>query len=337
MINILEINPNPNDAMSLYRGRGPLIRLQKKYSNELNFYPAPQQLSTDWDHLNIYDLVFIMRPSSDTALNIIKACNSYGIPVWADYDDLLSDIPKDNPAYFVEHNSPRYKARLEEIMARCAFVTFSTQHLMNTMGKNVYQKSTVIPNGIDKKLFSSSRTIGIENKILWRGGSTHSRDIYEFRDPIIRSIRKSGYVLELMGLNPIYITDFIDGIYTPYMNKSNYFNYLSRYNGKISIVPLSHRPEEIEFNKSKSNIAWIESTYAGLATLAPDWEEWRKPGIINYTDANDFHKKLTAMINGEYDLESHRLASWRYIRQNLDIEVLNEKRYALIKECLSKV
>ena len=337
MINILEINPNPNDAMSLYRGRGPLMRLQKKHSNEIAFYPSGRSMSTDWDQINIYDIIFIMRPSSPEALNIIKACNAYGVPVWADYDDLLTNIPIDNPAYILERNSEQYKFRIQEIMKRCTVLTFSTEHLMHEMAPDFIGKSRVIPNGIDQKIFSRPKTLGIENKILWRGGSTHNRDIYEFRDPIIRSTRNTDWLVEFMGMNPIYITDYIDGIYTPYIPKAAYMNYLSNYNGKIGIVPLSHREQDIAFNKSKSNIAWIEMTYEGLAVLAPDWEEWRRPGIVNYTDTNDFHKKLTSMMNDEYDLESHRLQSWRYIRQELDLEILNKERYALIKDCLSQV
>ena len=120
------------------------------------------------------------------------------------------------------------------------------------------------------------------------------------------------------------------------MDKAQYFNYLSKINGKISIVHLSHRPEEIDFNKSKSNIAWIESTYAGLAVLAPDWPEWRRPGIVNYTDKEDFRQKLTSMMKGEYNLESLRQASWKYIREELTLEKTNEIRYDLIKQHLTE-
>jgi hypothetical protein len=336
MINILEVNPNPNDAMSLYRGRGPLIRLQKKYRDEIQIHPGGRQVSTEWDFLNLFDMVFIMRPSNNEHLNLIKACKSFDIPVWSDYDDLLSDIPVNNPAYFVSHNSKEYQQRIEEILKLSDFITFSTPKLKEVMGKNVLKKSYVIPNGLDRKLFKTPKVVGTDPKILWRGGSTHVRDIFEFRDPIVPTLRKSEWVMEFMGHNPIEITDYINAVYTPYMSKADYFNYLTRINGKLSIVPLSHRNEDITFNQCKSNIAWIESTYAGLVVLAPDWEEWRRPGIINYKDKADFGVKLKSMMNGEYDLESLRQASWKYIKEELNLETLNKVRYDLIKKHLKE-
>ncbi len=335
MINILEVDPSSNSAMSLYRGRGPLIRLQKKYRGQIQFHPGGSNPSVEWDHLNIFDLVFIMRPTDDQHLNLIKACNNFNIPVWVDYDDLLTEIPIDNPAYLVHQNSEKYKATIDEIMRRSTFATFSTPTLMNIMGKNHLKKSTVIPNALDLEMFNQPKLIGLSNTILWRGGTTHIRDISEFQGPIREVLRNSGWILECMGgHNPMAITDYIDAIYTPYMGKANYFRYLSNMNSKISIVPLSHREQEINFGKSKSNIAWIESTYAGCAVLAPNWPEWQRPGIVNYTDKQDFYKKLNSMMNGEYDLESLRIQSWNFIRQELNLQKTNLIRYELIKQHL---
>lgn len=336
MYNILEVNPNPNDAMSLYRGRGPINRLQKTHRGELQFHPAGNQINTNWDYVTIFDMVFIMRPSNDQHLNLIKACNTFGIPVWVDYDDLLTDIPQNNPAYFVAQNSPKYIAMMEEILQRCAFATFSTPELKNIMGKNILDKAHVVPNAFDRKMFKNPQPIGIEKKVFWRGGSTHVRDIYEFQGPIREVLRNSEWFMEFMAHNPMEITDYIDATFIPYKSKADYFNYLAHVNGKISVVPLSHRPEDINFNKCKSNIAWLESTYAGLAVLAPDWDEWKRPGIINYKNKQDFGQKLTSMMKGDYDLESLRQASWKYIREELTLEKTNQTRYELIIQHLKE-
>lgn len=335
MINLLEVDSSPNSAMALYRGRGPLIRLQKK--GLIQFHPGGSNPSVEWDYLNIFDIVFIMRPTDEHHLNLIKACNNFRIPVWVDYDDLLTEIPIDNPAYLVHQNSKSYVARIEEILKRSTFATFSTPHLMNNMAKNHLKKSTVIPNALDLEMFYSPRMIGLSNKVLWRGGTTHKRDIYEFQGPIREALRNSEWTLECMGYNPMEITEYIDAIYVPYMGKSNYFNHLSTMNSKISIVPLSHRKEDINFNKSKSNIAWIESTYAGCAVLAPNWDEWQRPGIVNYTDKADLFKKLNSMMQGEYDLESLRMQSWNFIRQELNLQKTNLIRYELIKQHLKEL
>lgn len=340
MIKILEVNPNSNDAMSLYRGRLPLIRLQKKYRNEIEFHPNSRggEVHTEWDYLNIFDMVFIMRPTGKHMVDVVDACNLFNIPVWVDFDDLLTDIPLDNPAHSPNRQS-KINEDIDRILDGCTFATFSTEYLMKTMGKNILHKSHVVPNALDLELFRKPCMIGTSKKILWRGSHTHDRDLSEFQIPIRDIVRKSqqensGWMMEFMGMNPMYITDYVDAYYTPYMNKSSYFSYLSKINGKINIVPLSHRDKEIDFNKSKSNISWLETLYGGMISLAPDWDEWKKPGIINYTSKQDFGEKLIAMMNGEFNLEKLRQESWQYIRENLTLEKTNEIRYELINQYL---
>lgn len=336
MIKILEVDPNTNSAMSLYRGRMPLIRLQKKYRGEIEFHPSPRpgECNTEWDYLNIFDMVFLMRPSSHYAADIVAACKQFNIPVWVDFDDLLSDIPVNNPAYIasITHNTNKF---IPDILEGCTFATFSTKYLMEKMGHKILHKSHVLPNAWDMELFRKPQLQGMAKKIIWRGSGTHERDLKEFEAPIrdiIRGAQAAGekWVIEFMGDNPIHITDYVDSEYTPYMGKSSYFKKLSNINAKINIVPLSHRPAEIDFNKSKSNIAWMEMAYAGLVSLAPDWDEWRLPGVVNYTTKQDFAEKLSAMMRGDYNLEKLRQESWRYIRENLTLDKINEERFRLI-------
>ncbi len=336
MIKILEVNPNSNDAMSLYRSRMPLIRLQKKYKGKIEFHPSPRpgESSTEWDYLNIFDMVYITRPTGSHAADIVKACILYKIPVWVDFDDLLTDVPIDNPAH-IAYRGKHINENLEYILNGCTFATFSTQYLMEKMGHKILHKSHVIPNAMDMELFCRPTMPGNSKKIIWRGSTTHERDLWEFhgiiRDVVRESQQKnSGWSMEFMGMNPIYLTDYIDAYYTPYMSKNAYFGYLSRVNPRINIVPLSHRDQEIDFNKSKSNISWLEMLYAGAVTLAPDWDEWRKPGIVNYTSKQDFGEKLIAMMKGDYNLELLRQQSWQYVRENLTLEKTNEERYRLI-------
>ena len=97
MINILECVPNTNDPTSFYRGRLPLLRLQKQYPEKIMLHPYHNG-SVNWDYILLFDLVFLQRPADAHYFNILRAAKQFGIPVWIDYDDLLCDIPKDNPA-----------------------------------------------------------------------------------------------------------------------------------------------------------------------------------------------------------------------------------------------
>ncbi len=344
MIKILEVNPNTNDAMSFYRGRGPLAELQKKYSQEINIGSSGAHINHNWDFLCVFHMVFMLRPFGEEQLSFMKTCKQFGIPIWIDYDDLLTDVPLDNPAWpaYGNENSRRI---INEMMSLCTVASFSTRFLMEKMGKDILDKSVVIPNALNQNILRFPSEFYPHKKVMWRGSHTHVRDLKEFEDPIrvtMRTIQQrkdrlpNEWNLKFLGMNSIHISDYVDVEYNPYMDKNTYFRHLSELRSSINIVPLSHRPEEIAFNKSKSNISWIESTYGGAVTLAPDWDEWRKPGIINYKDKNDFSQKLTAMIDGKYDLKSHHQKSWQYIQENLTLDQINEDRYNLIKQCCQK-
>jgi len=89
------------------------------------------------------------------------------------------------------------------------------------------------------------------------------------------------------------------------------------------IYTLSDTP----FNRAKSNISWIEATYAGSSVIAPEFlpEFANMPGVITYNElmdsvfenVKDFNKSL-AITN---DL------SWRYIKENLLLSQVNNLRY----------
>jgi len=40
------------------------------------------------------------------------------------------------------------------------------------------------------------------------------------------------------------------------------------------------------------NIAWIEATYAGAATIGPAWQEWQHTGILNYSSVEETGKTI---------------------------------------------
>lgn len=336
MIKILEVNPNTNDAMSFYRGRGPLQQLKKSYPTEIDFYPMGSGINCNWDMLGIFDLVFLLRPFDQGHINLMTTCKQYGIPTWVDYDDLLTNVPIENPAY-PTYSTNAAKKNIKDILDMASVITFSTEHLRQTMGKDVLEKSYTIPNAHYNKMLRNPAPFFPHKKVVWRGSKTHERDLQQFEGPIrdvMKNYQKNGNIewnIEFMGMYPLSVTDYIESIFIPYMDKNSYFRYLSEVEGSISIVPLSHRPEELDFNKSKSNIAWLEATYAGMVCLCPDWPEWRKPGIVNYKDNLDFKEKLTAMIEGKFDLKSLHQLSWQYICSELTLEKVNQQRLSVIR------
>jgi hypothetical protein len=327
MINLLECLPSANDATSLYRGRLPLLRLQKQFSDQLMIYPYHKGPVT-WDNILLYDMVFIQRPCDSHHFEVMKAAKRHKLPVWIDYDDLLCNIPTGNLAG--NGYGPAAVKMIGNLIDLADIITVSTNALKFHLGKKYgnKRKMKVIPNALDLEMFRTKPKFRNSKNILWRGSHTHMQDLLEYKDPIIEVMNKNDkWSIDFMGYNPFFITNELkNSTYTHPFPIDEYIRKLSIFNYSICIVPLDDCP----FNRSKSNIAWQETTYAGAVCLAPDWEEWQKPGIVNYTDQNDFKKKLKAMISGKYDLKRMHQQSWQYISENLSLAKVNKLRSELI-------
>ena len=328
MINILEVVPSPNDPTSLYRARLPLLRMQKLFPDKIMIYPY-HNVAPNCDYILLFDMVFIQRPVDTHYWNVFKAAKQYGLPVWIDYDDLLCSIPKDNPS--CDHYTPEKIERMGDFIKFADIVTVSTNMLKRYLERKYKIKTNkikVIPNALDLEMFPLIPEFKKSKNIIWRGSHTHINDLMGYADEIIDVMNHNKtWKINFMGYNPFFITNNISNFtYTQFLGVDKYLNLLSKLNNSICIIPL----HENAFNHSKSNIAWIESTYAGAVCLAPDWEEWQKPGIINYKNKADFKKKLKAMISGEYDLKRMHKESWQFISDNLSLSEVNKQRLALI-------
>jgi hypothetical protein len=112
------------------------------------------------------------------------------------------------------------------------------------------------------------------------------------------------------------------------MHIIDYFKFFNELNPNIFIYTL----KDTQFNRAKSNISWIEATYAGAAVIAPSFlpEFANMPGVIAYNElmdsvfenVKDYYKGL-AITN---DL------SWKYIKENLLLSQVNNKRYQSLLE-----
>ncbi len=121
--------------------------------------------------------------------------------------------------------------------------------------------------------------------------------------------------------------------------RADYKDFLHQYMGALVslapwlvIVPLA----DTLFNRSKSNLAWIEATTAGALTLAPDWEEWRRPGMVTYKDAEQFAGLLYRCVD-EFDqaVNVHpncEAFSRPCVRNNLLLDRVNEARWDIVNE-----
>lgn len=326
----------------------------------------PQELRLEtggminWVYLRGVDAVFMQRPFNNDHLKIMSMCKMHGKPTWIDYDDDLYSVPIQNPTHKIY--SPRQvQNNITSLVAQADIVTVSTPALQLKLQKILErvasatendqvpkkhfnpEKIVVIPNGYDEKLFGySARKWNEPLKeanlcAMWRGSHTHDADLSAYTLPLTESFARDGWnwtlnfvgspwwgtmkTLEESGINSERI------IVTPPLDPIEYFHFLHHIRPAFVFVPLLDDP----FNRAKSNIAWIEASHAGAVTLAPDWEEWRRPGVINYKDASDFRMKFSSLLKGQVDRVKNVQASREYIMGNLTLSHLNGVRLHVIE------
>ena len=336
MRNIMVNIPNPGDATSFYRGMGPLAEMRRlepmlnlSFTNEWN-----------WATINMSDGVLMQRPFQNGHLTIAQITKAQNKPLWVDYDDDLFNVPTDNPAHslYLDEN---IKKNIAKIIALADVVTVTTPKLKEQFEKGtrpLNKNIQVIPNAFDEKMFwyrEEGNALASRNKVvMWRGSITHTRDVMSYAQQIIETSKEkkfSEWVWRFIGDNLWFVTDYMNQkqvVWSKSIDPIEYHQHIYDIAPSIIIVPL----HESDFNKSKSNIAWIEGTFAGALCIAPDWEEWRRPGVITYTDQKSFGDVLTGALTGRYDIAHQVDQSWQYIKKELTLEKWAKARIQILRD-----
>ncbi len=335
--------PGPLDATSLYRGIGPMQTLKRRVGNiELGINP-----DISWPMLKAADIVFFQRPFLPDRVQAMRMCKLSSKPIWVDYDDNLHAIPLCNRRYST-YGQPKTQHDIATMVAMADIVTASTPFLAASLEKLLkcfpatddYNldpgKISVIPNAYDPEIHPKMTGPRAErNKlVVWRGSDSHSKDLWTHTQALASVISSfSDWKYEFIG-EPFWLTvEHINKVakagtfvVTGSQDPVHFFKYLHMQRPALMIVPL----EDQAFNRSKSNIAWIEATAAGAVTLAPAWEEWTKPGVITYEGVGDFQIKFAAFLEGLYDSDKMWRESRDFILDNLMLDRVNDARRDIV-------
>lgn len=331
MISLMVFCPNQADATSFYRGLGPLSKL-KRQIRDLNLAFVTD---VNWATLRMADVVFFQRPYTAAHLKIIKMAKRLHRPVWVDYDDDLFRVPLDNPAHAL-YSDPEIQKSVAQSIAEADIVTVSTEHLRQKL-LPLNKEIRVVPNALDPEILSPRRIRKDRPKlIMWRGSQTHMRDVYDYRDQIALAAKAHpDWTWHFIGMTPWFLDGLIPDnrfMISPGLDVMEYFEFIQKVQAPVQIVPLANN----SFNQSKSNIAWIEGSYAGSACVVPDWDEWKKPGAYRYEpDAPDafFDAVHEAIKSSEKSLDPGA-ESWKHIQGNLLLENVNVLRKKVLSDLL---
>jgi hypothetical protein len=264
-----------------------------------------------------YDTIIIERPSSTQSLNLIKLAKDMGIKVISDWDDNPLALDVYNPMYQTYVNE---KQNVLECVALSDEIWVSTEAI-KTAFKLYNRNIWVIPNAHHDYLFpvSEKREFTYNKKAMWRGGDSHIGDMYDIGVP--------EKIIEMVNGNPDWEFSFF-GQRFQYLEKRCGDNYIAKGGAStVQFYKMMHQENacvffyplaDSVFNRSKSNIAWIESTFSGSAffgnTKLPEYIDGT---ILPIEDL---------IVDDEDILRFYNRVSWEYIEENLLLSKVNELR-----------
>lgn len=327
---ILFISPIDFDSCSFYRSAGVAPDLAEKLGCDIDVYSA-EGLKLMWPQLTKYKLVMFQRPFTKSSLELIEYVKlKMNKPIWVDFDDLITNLPETNPAYILHSSN---KENIIKIISLADVVTVTTNDLRKHLlpyNKNI----RIIPNAFSDWEFNTRPLLGERGKtIIWRGGESHLFDLLRYTrviNKLIETHKEWKFVFK--GYVPAMFKSEYGNLYYEELTDPYYYfgNLVS--SGAIALhVPL----QDNQFNRCKSNIAWIEATYAGAVTIAPAWDEWNMPGVLNYKDDDEYFNLVSKVIAGEVDTRKMVERSWSYITDKLTLSRVNELRVQVVKHLLS--
>lgn len=300
-----------------------------------------------WDFVAGCDAVIIQRPATGAYLQFAKLVKAMGRPLWVEWDDDYTCIPVSN-ASFSEYNADALRPVLKELCWLADFISVATPELGRRLPKTSQGKTSVIPNAVMPVYRAKGQNFEPwfhdtprERRVTWRGTDTHDEDLATIM-PVLAELSRlpqlSKWLWHFSGGAPWEVHDAIPKErleQSPFCGPVFFVPMLSVFAPYVHLCPL--KPNA--FNLCKSNLAWIEASCAGAAVLAPDSEEWRRPGIINYTTRQDFKEKLLEALHTFDGGKPHPnvATSRRWLEEHLLLDQVNAARWKIIDGLRSKI
>jgi len=287
-------------------------------------------ITTKWGDIESCDVAFMQRPHIHYQLETMRYIQEMGKPVVLDYDDDLFHVVPANPHYMA-FKDERTKDTVKNLITEAQLVIVSTEHLRSqyaTLNKNV----KVVRNGFNADMFKYAKTRYTQRSkcVVWRGGNGHGYDLEYFRKPILHFVNDyKQFIWVFMGYYPGYLPEESESLRSlffldPVKYHKNYYDLRP----KLAYVPL----EDTIFNRSKSNVSYIEATFAGAVCVVPDFDEFKCPGALVYKSVQEFQNLIESVLKPDFPVHEYNKKAWNHITGEQSLNVLNEKRYKLIKE-----
>lgn len=310
MKRVLLLTAYDQDGTYFYRQQ-PLFNLSNA---EMSIQRKPYYGEIGYSFFDGFDILFMERPSGVNDLHVIKLAKQCGLKVITDWDDDVLHLDSYNPMW---HHYEENKKTVMECISLSDDVWVSTDGLKKSfklLNRNIH----VIPNAHNDYIHSVQKKKAFNpdtKKAIWRGGSSHEADVYEVSNVLINRINDNqDWQFQFIGFRFIYMEQRCGDNYLPVsqMPLMQYFEYLQKENPNIVFHPLCNT----KFNESKSNIAWLEATYAGAAFFG-------NKGLpeFNHISINAVKTDITKVDHASLKIANE--LAWDYILENLLLSKVN--------------
>lgn len=313
------------DGCGYYR-----VQLVAKYLNKLPDVYMKISFEYSKELMDWADLIILQKQVNQKAIPFVEYAKSLGKKIITEVDDDYFNIPEWNPAHSY------YKDKTEGLVNFYKIsdaMTVTNDHLAQQMRKynpNVYS----LPNSIDIPFIEKLKKLPQEDKyrhikyldkdqkklsleevfyflegkkvIGWGGSPTHLRDLQQATTALIEMCKKDkDVVLTMMACATDDLLKNIPKDQLILINPVPIFLYhknLIIQNWDVGICPV----EDNVFNRSKSNLKFLEFGVLGFPCLCSDVENYRKTithlenGYLTKNTDESWYNSLNSII---YDKE----------------------------------
>jgi len=179
-----------------------------------------------------------------------------------------------NKVFNIKENKQRIDL-MKEAMVNCDMIT-STQDTLAKVFKQFNRHSFVLPNYINPEVMppakprDRSRTI-----ICWQGGDSHYNDLRSIM-PALKKIKNAfGNAVHFRFFGVTFyqmLEKELGGEVFPWVRPNNFYKLFADNMADIGLIPLMDN----EFNKSKSNIKWLEYSHYGMPSVVANVSPYKE-------------------------------------------------------------
>lgn len=287
----------------------------------------------NWSPLLRVDILFFHRPCTPEHISMMQLAKDKGCKIIIDYDDNLFALDTSNPTWQFYQDMKLNVLKSLRIADEVWVTTEGVKAAYDKFNKNV----VIIPNAWNNYLFPEEKKLKFNPNTkycLWRGGSTHEADVYENPDGLVKVMNTyTDWTFQWWGHTFTYLEMRVK---SNYIRKGaadtlQYFNSLFDYNPNIVIFPLMDSP----FNKAKSNIVWMEATYAGAVCYSnTELPEFQQDSILDIDNLALDLETVKKYPDTYGQMVAENEASWEYIKSNLLLSDVNKLRHDSIMKLL---